>query len=269
MIDSIIPKNAGDLWRLAVVNSWLFVIMLVGGYWAGLHTPHPALLIILGCVIGLVVGLVVLVQMPDALDPWKMQRRVMAMSGQELPRAPTVTQTSLLYVALQMEELSEQTTTLHSILRANLDRSQPVHISDLAVEKQRQYEVLLRLSDDSRTLKSRARSMRELLAVLQPGWPDSPLTRKQARDLLDDYSDCAVVVAGGVCASGLPGADAFAEVNRSNISKANPATGQIDKDPSGKWIKGPDYTPPDLGKVLDHYMELIGRPGGWPGEKQS
>jgi hypothetical protein len=77
-----------------------------------------------------------------------------------------------------------------------------------------------------------------------------PISPTLARELLDGTTDTMVVVAGMSITAGLPGPTAYVEVVGSNLSKANPDSGKIDLDLSGKWIKGRDFVKPDLTKVL-------------------
>jgi hypothetical protein len=65
------------------------------------------------------------------------------------------------------------------------------------------------------------------------------------------------VIAGLAASSGLPAAAGCVEVATSNLSKANPSTGVIDVDPSGKWIKGANYVAPNLGRVIDAHVRAI------------
>ena len=37
---------------------------------------------------------------------------------------------------------------------------------------------------------------------------------------------------------------------RSNFTKINPLTGKVNKRKDGKILKGPDYSPPDLGPFV-------------------
>jgi hypothetical protein len=45
-------------------------------------------------------------------------------------------------------------------------------------------------------------------------------------------------------------------VAESNLSKANPITGLIEKDASGKWIKGSQYQSPQIDAVLATRVRL-------------
>lgn len=62
--------------------------------------------------------------------------------------------------------------------------------------------------------------------------------------LLDALADLAYVVAGTAVAYGLPLAEAFAEVHRSNMTK----TASRSRD--GHPDKGDGYSPPDLARVM-------------------
>lgn len=76
---------------------------------------------------------------------------------------------------------------------------------------------------------------------------------------LDALTDTSYFVDGTYLALGLghvkPAADA--EVHRSNMSKLWP-DGQSRMHPSGRVLKGPDYSPPDLGAVLEGRITMEG-----------
>lgn len=192
----------------------------------------------------------ILLQPREKLNPWAVQRLVMAKSGQQLPHFPALTSTSILYLALIMEELSEA--MLHAYEVIERDRLFPPlnRKPDEFVDAWR-FNLAACLRGTSLDLSGFARDLRTRMTAVIP-W-EIRLTPDEARDLLDDANDIAVVTCGFNEATGLPGAEGYEEVQRSNLSKANPATGKIDKDPSGKWIKGSNYTPPDLDRVIfDH-----------------
>jgi phage-related minor tail protein len=76
------------------------------------------------------------------------------------------------------------------------------------------------------------------------------LSHDRVRALLHESTDVMVVAAGFGLACGFPAAAAYEESVCSNLSKANPATGKIDKDASGKWIKGPEFFKPNFDRIL-------------------
>lgn len=179
-------------------------------------------------------------------DPWLMQRRLMEISpNQELPEVPTITGTSLLYFALILEEAAELGYALDRELRSaaiNSSSSDSIKewggnpFGDLiysAASRMKHFSVLLRMQISSNPFAARA------------------ISREGARGILDGITDIAVVTCGFSAAAGLPGSAAFGEVTDSNLSKADPMTGRIESDPSGKWIKGPNYREPSLDRVLD------------------
>lgn len=63
----------------------------------------------------------------------------------------------------------------------------------------------------------------------------------------DAWADRAYVLLGDAVATGLPVAALFAEVHRSNMTK------EPDPLSTGKAIKGPDYSAPDISGVLRAY----------------
>lgn len=64
--------------------------------------------------------------------------------------------------------------------------------------------------------------------------------------VLDALADLAYVTIGTAVAYGLPLAEAFNEVHKSNMTKSVESKG------GRLWhpVKGPDYCPPNLGKIL-------------------
>lgn len=64
-------------------------------------------------------------------------------------------------------------------------------------------------------------------------------------EIADGCTDQIYIAHGTLLEFGLPGAELFAEVHRSNMTKR-----PDDKRPDGKIIKGPNYSPPDLALVL-------------------
>jgi hypothetical protein len=89
-------------------------------------------------------------------------------------------------------------------------------------------------------------------------WSGRPLTLKQSVALLDDHLDLQVMNTGFGLAAGLPCQSGYLAMGVSNASKADPATGRILRDKSGRWVKGPDYKQPDLRKVIqDRFPNLL------------
>jgi hypothetical protein len=173
------------------------------------------------------------------VDIWQQQRELMRISGQSMPDTPHITPASLLYLALIAEELSEGAATVG---RALLKRSAEDPAAAPIVRE------LLKLTNYAGVA---SRGLRQSLVGYEGHHALNP---KEAEDLLDDSSDMAVVVAGLAVSSGIPGPEGYLAVSDSNLSKANPKTGLIDVDSTGKWIKGPKYAPPALGSVIRWHM---------------
>ncbi len=184
-----------------------------------------------------------LARLHAGMEPWSSQMRLMLISGQPVPPLPKVTKGTALYGALILEETGE--TMCATALALAQSACSDVRINGIA----RVAPVFEQLGQ---ALQIEAGHLREQIAQV----PDSewdqvfPINASVAGELLDGYTDLHVVTAGASLSTGLPGAEAYAEVAASNLSKANPKTGRIDKDPSGKWIKGSAYQPPDLGRIL-------------------
>lgn len=176
------------------------------------------------------------------VDPWNLQRSLMRMSDQQLPDSPMITKDVIMYYALILEEASEAGVTLVDILRS----------TSLTSDQLQDFALLRRtLATTIRSMDLAGRRVRQILETPAfNGWQGQPLTLRQARALLDDHVDIQVVNSGFGLAAGLPCQSGHLAVVLSNVSKAHPATGLIQKDASGKWLKGPNYKPPELDQVL-------------------
>lgn len=179
------------------------------------------------------------------VDIWKPQREIMAKSDQHIPLSPELNKGVLLYSALMMEEGSETFSAICTALREGniavtaAGRSQ----HDPALER-----ILIALEYAARYMRTQALTIRNDLAMVRDFY--QPLNREQTREILDGSSDTAVVLAGFGISAGLPNGPGYMEVCGSNLSKEDPKTKKIEKDPSGKWIKGPNYWKPDLDRVI-------------------
>lgn len=182
-----------------------------------------------------------------AVDPWSLQHRLMEISNQKRPQLPEVNETSLLYWALMLEEMSE---TGNGLLRV-LERAWPLHHVKPGEAPRVDLRASVRNSIYTVTLGMITQSKRVRKILEDLGRFEIKVTRDEAKELLDGTTDNAVVNSGFSIASGMPGAMSYLAVLKSNLSKANPATGLIDKTPDGKWIKGSEYREPDLDAVLD------------------
>jgi len=69
-------------------------------------------------------------------------------------------------------------------------------------------------------------------------------------NLAKELADLLYVVYGTAAAYGIPIDDVYREVHRSNMSKLGPDGKPIYRE-DGKVLKGPNYTPADIQKVLD------------------
>lgn len=241
------PKTYREVLQLSFWLSWTILLL---NYTSGAWQDHPITTTAL-VLVASVSTLVLLSMMAGGgditpVDIWAPQRTLMAASKQRLPILPTITNDSVLYIFLVLEEVSEFSNNIYDIL---LNRWG----GQMTQERQ---AVLDRLANLAVGLSNSARQGRDELAVMERiYWP---LSLYEAHDLLDDSVDIAVTCAGLGLATGLPVRDAYATVAESNLSKRNPDTGVIDKHPDGKWIKGRNYRAPDLRK---HLWELYGVEG--------
>ena len=190
--------------------------------------------------------------MKEALpvNPWGTQRNLMTISAQALPDAPTIHNGSILYGALIAEEAGE---TLEALGQALDAIYKPMDLD--STEDDARHAVALSLVSLGRIMQSEALKIRTGLKAC--GDVDIKLTPEQAVDIFDGTTDITVVNCGFAESMGLPGLQGYMEVALSNHSKANPDTGVIDKDPSGKWIKGKNFKMPDLLGVLKAHLSIV------------
>lgn len=80
--------------------------------------------------------------------------------------------------------------------------------------------------------------------------------KKDQIEMLDALCDIQYVLDGMFLTLGLAGVkeDAMKEVHRSNMSKLDKNGNPIFRD-DGKILKGENYSPPDLRKVLENYLQ--------------
>lgn len=205
--------------------------------------PLPAIVYVPALVAAAVLGLALLFGAGNeelSVDIWKLQRRLMRISTQSLPDTPTMTADAVLYVALTIEELSEAANTVSRILAHQALSAGDSRVSELSSHL---HSIGGKMSQQATSIRIKLRDMPSFIL-------ENQLNLADATSLLDDVVDITVTAAGLGLAAGLPCPEGYAEVQRSNDSKKQPDTGMIRKTGDGKWIKGPDYTPPDLRSVV-------------------
>lgn len=175
----------------------------------------------------------------DPVDPWYLQQALMEKSGQATPRVPQVNKHVVTYLALCLEEWAETAYEVRTALGGVNLATAPIPVQHVWAE----------LDGLVNEINAMSNNLRHRAKVLDERW-SQPFTETQAVMFADGVTDQAVVVAGLAIAGGIPGAACYEEVVGSNLSKANPLTGLIDKDATGKWIKGVNYQPPSLRRVL-------------------
>ena len=170
----------------------------------------------------------------NKMTPWEMQHKLMEISNQTIPNKYEINNTSILYAALILEEVSELMEGLEKVLDRD-DRSKYDFLFDMVSHsRQFNHEMSLKVREELKELGSFR----------------LPVTKEELIELADATTDITVVNCGFAVATGIDGDACYQDVAGSNLSKANPETGVIDKDPSGKWIKGVNYKEPNLKKVL-------------------
>jgi len=243
--------------RLTFEARLLFVLLFTAGLLAGwtvnlAQAGHwPWVVLVLFVVVLLVAaGLAALRGYRPSV--WQVQAEIMRISGQQLPDLPRMTRGSFLYLALILEEASELFDAASTVLQRQFAYRADGIVSPDAEPSPTfhlQHQLLVACNSADWELIEMSQKIRKITARL----PDDfflHVLQHEAKALLDGSTDLVVVTAGFSNSSGMPGEAAYTEVSNSNLSKADPETGLIKRDASGKWIKGPNYTPPDLDAVL-------------------
>lgn len=96
--------------------------------------------------------------------------------------------------------------------------------------------------------------LRVSLLKEEVGELESALKKRDPVAVLDALTDIQYVLDGAYLALGFHGMKdaATREVHRSNMSKLG-ADGKPIRREDGKILKGPNFTPPDLGKIIELY----------------
>lgn len=197
------------------------------------------------------------------VDPWDLQAKLMSMSGDPIPQVPKITHAVLATFAALLEEVAETGTLIAQVIAR--EGGKP----DAWTGKPCGVGLFMLAQDMAPTLRAMDDASRHIRAVLACAdfqeWEGMRLTLAEAHDLFHEVTYIQIVNTGLALAMGLPGAEGYQRVHNSNVSKANPLTGRIDKDPSGKWIRGANYRRPELDQLLiDHspelYAELLRQP---------
>ena len=76
-------------------------------------------------------------------------------------------------------------------------------------------------------------------------------------ELADGLADLIYVSVGTALEFGIPMSRVWDEVQRSNMSKKDPVTGKVLKREDGKILKGPNFSPADVGKVMFGFYERV------------
>jgi hypothetical protein len=183
--------------------------------------------------------------MMSSTNPWKSQMMLMLKSGQHVGTFPTITKGSMLYGALIIEEAAE---TLFGLAKG-------IKETATGPDDDRQ-KLFVDFNHTAKLMAQASLHMRRNIGTLE-ALPSTLLSKDVAMEILDGITDLHVVTAGLGLACGLPGQAGYDRVSTSNLSKANPVTGVIDKDASGKWIKGSNYHTPYLGELLAPFYKGV------------
>lgn len=226
-----------------------------------MNQSTASLLILAALAIGIALGAVgVRLTQTTCVDIWAYQRKLMEASDQRIPKSIQTTRGSMLYLALIMEELAEMLQPMERMLVRNLARNHVASDPALASSKLGMptswatlpgpREAVMTMEHVGRELSKSSSMLRKICARLQDDFNERARA-DEALELADGITDLTVVVAGFALAAGVPGPECYEEVVGSNLSKADPLTGKIHKDASGKWLKGPKFWKPNLSIILD------------------
>lgn len=183
-------------------------------------------------------------------DTYDLQRDLMARSAQDLPTQVYITPQAIMYFVLNLEELGETSTAM----------SEAIHGGDLRavstggdVTDAHNFSLVADvLATEGALLQTTAAVLRNLVKCgFGQRLPRIALRLDHAIELADGCVDVAVVNAGLTLSLGLPARVCYDAVVLSNLSKANPETGSIDKQADGKWIKGVNYKQPNLSVIIE------------------
>lgn len=177
--------------------------------------------------------------------PWDRQRDLMERSGQDLPEAVCLTPQTLLYFALKMEEMSETASGIYNA----------IHSSEALVLPVRDAAAFSNAADIvNGTVLALQMMAAQLRLLIKENFGQRqvriPMSVERAVEIVDGGIDEAVVNAGFLLSMGVPAHECYEDVVLSNLSKCNPETGIIDREPDGKWIKGPDFKLPNLAAII-------------------
>jgi Phosphoribosyl-ATP pyrophosphohydrolase len=241
----MIPRNLQKLSAALVVSIVLLSAVLAGllafadvarndwvtGNW----------LVVFPFLSGLSIGALYAYLLPPRPDPWALQRMLMQKSGQSTPAGVQLNRDTLTYIALIAEETSELLEPVKAVLHRSMFTSH--RTGPLA-------QAYTALDTHSAQLRINAERLRSIVSRL-PASLVMHMSDEQAVEFADGCTDLSVVSCGLAVASGVPGAACYEEVLVSNLSKTDPVSGLIEKDSTGKWIKGPNYKAPNLMGVLE------------------
>lgn len=97
--------------------------------------------------------------------------------------------------------------------------------------------------------EDRIKLRRELIS--EEYWEyDRAVNRNDLVNIAQELADIIYVVYGCALEYGIPLDEVFAEIHRANMSKLD-TDGSVIRREDGKVLKGPNYSPPDIGAILD------------------
>jgi predicted HAD superfamily Cof-like phosphohydrolase len=88
--------------------------------------------------------------------------------------------------------------------------------------------------------------------LLREEWEEfqTALAERNIVEVADALADMMYIIVGTALSFGIPLDRVWAEVQRSNMAKADPATGKFRRRPDGKILKSDGWTPPNIPAAL-------------------
>jgi hypothetical protein len=189
---------------------------------------------------------VVQAHVPALVDPWAMQRTLMAASSQHLPSSPELNKGVVLYAALNLEEGQETLVGLHKALHRITGA---VAADARSEDMKRLHDIANLLTETAALMKRASKDIRNTLGGVSNDFRFE-LEEAEVVEMTDGTTDLTVTNSGFALALGLDGGACYDEVAGSNLSKRDD-NGIIQKHPDGKWIKDPkNYREPNLRAVI-------------------
>lgn len=187
------------------------------------------------------------------VDPWEAEQALLTIRAQPAPERPMLTKEGLVgYSRVLVSAAALGQAIVSTISRHTIEVSRDLHPALIHLDRT--------IAQVVRVINLAEVHLRQLTGTNGEGlgdWPGCPLELDRATMLLEESVDLVGSAAAFSLLAGLPGAEGYRAMVVSQLSKADPKTGRIARDGSGRSIRGPNYQPAELDKLLiDHFPFL-------------